>query len=89
MSDMTNGKAIASLVLGIFSILSAILVSIGLILGVVGLILGILGLQEIKRLEQKGKNIAIAGIVCSSIGALLPILAVIFAYTAYLNYTNY
>lgn len=62
-----NGKAIASFILGILSIVTLIFTGIGIILGVTGLILGIIGLKEIKRFNQEGRKMAIAGIICSSI----------------------
>jgi len=83
-NNVTNGKAITSLVLGIISIISAIIPFLGLILGVVGLIFGILGLQEVKRLGQGGKNISVSGIVCSSVGILLPIILAVIGYLAFM-----
>ncbi|MCW3491693.1 DUF4190 domain-containing protein [Dethiobacter alkaliphilus] len=88
-SKITNGKAIASLVLGIVSIITTILSIIGLILGVIGLILGIIGLTEINHFKQEGRKVAVAGIICSSVGILLPILFIISAYMAFMNPTTY
>lgn len=54
----TNGQAIASLVLGICGFLLAT--------PVIGLIFGILSLSAVKKTGQKGKGLAISGIVLSS-----------------------
>ena len=65
----TNGLAIASLVLGIvwlFWLGSA-----------VGLILGLVALSQIKRRHQNGRGIAIAGVVLSTIGLVVLIVAAI------------
>ncbi|WP_431802253.1 DUF4190 domain-containing protein [Halobacillus andaensis] len=83
-SSTTNGKAVASLVLGILSIVTMIIMVVGLILGAVGLVLGILGLKEIKRLGQEGKKMAVAGIICSSFGIVLPILLSVVTFVAYM-----
>ena len=71
----TSGKAIASLVLGLLSIVGMCLT------GIPGLIFGILGLSEIGKSNGRlgGKGLAIAGIVLSclftfisTVGMLLP-----------------
>jgi uncharacterized membrane protein len=59
--SVTNGKATASLILGVISIVLTLVPLGGLILGIVGLILGILGLKEIKRSEQAGKSLQYPG----------------------------
>jgi membrane protease YdiL (CAAX protease family) len=53
---------------------------VGIILGVFGIIFGFIGLNEIFWSNQKGRNVAITGIICSIIGILLMILLL------YLNY---
>ncbi|MFF3816249.1 DUF4190 domain-containing protein [Streptomyces bluensis] len=55
-----NGFAIAALVLGILCFLP-----------LVGLVLGIVGLVQIKKKGERGKGMAVSGIVLSSIGAVL------------------
>ncbi len=62
----TKGFAIASMVVGICSIVFAWLPYLSLILGLVGLVLGIVSLAK----KMGGKGMAIAGVVCSSIGFL-------------------
>ncbi|MDX6364243.1 MAG: hypothetical protein QOC85_3253 [Streptomyces sp.] len=58
-----NGLAIAALVLGILCFLPA-----------VGLILGVIALAQIKKRGERGKGMAVGGIVMSSIGVLLLVL---------------
>jgi hypothetical protein len=68
-ASQNNGLAVASLVLGILSILLAIIPIVGFIAWImapVGLILGIIGLGK-----PTGKGMAIAGVVCSAIGLLI------------------
>ncbi|MGW1781447.1 DUF4190 domain-containing protein [Streptomyces sp. NPDC002143] len=59
-----NGVAIASLVLGILCFLPA-----------VGLVLGIIALVQIKKKGERGKGMAIAGSILSSVGLALWVLA--------------
>lgn len=62
-----KGMGIASMVLGIFSVVLCCLWFVAPITSVVGLILGIISLKK----EDAGKGMAIAGIILSSIGVLL------------------
>ncbi|WRZ48758.1 DUF4190 domain-containing protein [Streptomyces sp. NBC_01314] len=59
-----NGPAIAALVLGVLCFLPG-----------VGLLLGIVALVQIRKKGERGKGMAVAGIVLSMIGALLMTLA--------------
>jgi len=59
-----NGLAITSLVLGILCFLPA-----------VGLILGVIALGQIKRRGERGKGLAVGGMVMSSIGVVVLVLA--------------
>jgi len=73
--NITNGKATASLILGIISIISIpIITNVRLILSITGLVLGIVGLKELKSLNQRGKKAAISGIICNGLGILIPVL---------------
>ena len=70
-----NGLAVASLVLGILSILFAWIPIIGMIawiLAPIGLVLGLVGLSK-----PSGRGMAIAGSICSGIGLLICLLWVI------------
>lgn len=64
----TNGKSIATLVLGIVSI---VIPYIGFLPGIVGIILGAMSLKEIKLNGEQGRGMAIGGLVCSIIGTIL------------------
>lgn len=86
---MNNGKAVASLILGILSIVTIIFVGLGIILGIIGLILGIIGLREIKRFKQEGRKMAITGIICSSLGIILPIILTVISAMAYMNLESF
>lgn len=81
---VTNGKAIASLVLGILSIIS---LWIGLILGIIGIILASKALKEIANYHQGGRGLAIAGLTTSIIGTsfygLILLITVFFGLFAY------
>ncbi|MER5462601.1 DUF4190 domain-containing protein [Streptomyces sp. NPDC002668] len=59
-----NGLSVASLVLGIVCCLPPL-----------GLVLGLIALSQIKRKGQRGKGMAVAGIVLSSISTLLVLVA--------------
>ncbi|MCZ0704137.1 hypothetical protein J2T56_002384 [Natronobacillus azotifigens] len=61
----TNGKAIASMVIGILSI---IIVWLGVVLGIIGIVLANRSLKEITATEQGGRGMAIAGLTTSIIG---------------------
>jgi hypothetical protein len=63
----TSGMAIASLVLGLMSLLCS------LFTGIPAIILGVLGLRDVERSQglRTGKGLAIAGIVLGSFGCLL------------------
>lgn len=87
-NNVTNGKGIASLILGVISIVASLIPIAGGILGIIGLILGIIGLRDISRLKQNGKKIAIGGIVCSSLGILLSIVIFIVGFIAIMNSGN-
>lgn len=72
----TSGMAVASMILGIVSIV--LFWAIGFIFAIVGLILGSIAIKECEpRGNKKGGGMAIAGIVCSSIGLLIWILIIV------------
>ncbi|WP_256358578.1 DUF4190 domain-containing protein [Bacillus sp. sid0103] len=71
----TNGKAIASMVLGI---LSLVLPYIGLILGIIGIVLAKKSFAEIDVNKQSGRGMAIAGLTTSIIGVAIYGLLLIF-----------
>jgi hypothetical protein len=72
-SGTSNGFCVASLVLGIIGIPG----SCTLILPVLALVFGIIGYSQVSRgndSEKGGKGMAIAGMVCGAIGALVGII---------------
>jgi hypothetical protein len=60
MPVSVNALAVAALVLGVLCFLPA-----------AGLVLGLIALRQIKRSGQSGRGLAIAGVVLSSVGAVL------------------
>ncbi|MDQ0178193.1 DUF4190 domain-containing protein [Bacillus chungangensis] len=78
----TNQKAITALTLGILSLLIPI---IGFILGVIGIFLARKSIIEIDNTNQKGRGMAISGLICSIIGIIIQ-LFVIFAIIGYYSY---
>lgn len=64
----TSGKSIASLVLGILSI---VIPYIGLILGIIGIVLSRMAFKEIDQNNYNGKGMAIAGLTTSIIGCAI------------------
>ncbi|TMW72532.1 DUF4190 domain-containing protein [Alteribacter natronophilus] len=63
-----NGKAVASLVLGIVSL---ILPYVGLVTGIVGIVLAKLAFKEISENSESGRGLAVGGLVCSIIATVL------------------
>ena len=73
ISEGSEGFSIASMVLGIVSLVLCCSVYISLICAVIGLILGIVAIHN----NNPGRGMAIAGVVCSSIALVLLIIIVI------------
>ncbi|GAB6989616.1 DUF4190 domain-containing protein [Paenibacillus pini] len=71
---VTNGKAIAALILGIL----AFTPYVGIILGILAIIFGALALKEIKVKNEQGRGLAIAGLVCGIVGTILYLIIIIF-----------
>lgn len=71
----TNGKSIASLVLGILSVITPY---IGLLFGIVAIILSALSLKEIRNRHEGGRGLAIAGLVCGIVGTIIYALLILF-----------
>ena len=67
----TNGLAIASLITSIAGVVLgiplAIFCYIGLLIPIVGAVLGAVALSQIKRTNQQGRGLAIAGIAVGSV----------------------
>ncbi|NEW07579.1 DUF4190 domain-containing protein [Paenibacillus sp. SYP-B3998] len=76
MSSVTNGKAIASMVLGILSI---VIPYIGFILGIIAIVFSRIAAKEIRLRGDQGRGFATTGLVCGIIGtALYAIIIAIF-----------
>ena len=73
-SSQINTNAIVSLTMGILSLM--FFPFIGWILGIIGLVYSNKSLREIEETKEKGKNIAVAGKVCSIVGIIFSLLLV-------------
>jgi hypothetical protein len=71
----TNGKSIAALVLGILAI---VLPYIGFLIGIIAIIFASISLKEIKRNQEQGRGMAIAGLVCGIVGTSIYLLIILF-----------
>jgi len=78
-----NGMAIASMVVGIVSLMSCWAVFFGLIAGVTALILGILGIKK-----PIGKGMAITGIVTGGLAILINVIVIIIWIIALSAFTS-
>jgi len=82
----TSGKAIASLVLGIISLITLPVGAI-IVLGIIGFFSGIVAIvfasssfKEFKRVQMRGRGMAIAGLVCGIVATTLNVLAFIISF---------
>lgn len=83
----TNGLAIASLVVGILSVL--LFFWFGIILGIAGCILGGLGIAKANKNPQLGgKTMAVVGLVLSIVGFILNTVMLIVVIVNVLNILN-
>lgn len=73
--------AIASLVLGVISILSGVII-VGGFFGFVGIILGIIALIQIRKGKATGKGMAIGGIVTGVVGIVISIVVIVMGILA-------
>ncbi|HEY6761936.1 MAG TPA: hypothetical protein VI318_20725 [Baekduia sp.] len=73
------GLAVASFVLGVLAILTAILVVPGILLGIVGLVLGLTGRGNAKRAGQPIHWMATAGSILSGLAILGAVVLVAIA----------
>lgn len=70
----TNGLAIASMILGIISIVVCCFNILSIILGILAIVLGVLGRGKVTRGEAGGGGMAITGIICGVIGLILGVI---------------
>ena len=73
-----NGKAIAALVFGILSIVLCFLFFFDGIFVILGLIFSIIALNETKGRGGNGRGMAVAGLVCTIVGALIATVLTVF-----------
>ena len=69
----TNGLAVASLVLGILSLLLFFTVVPPFILGILAVVFGAIGISRANQ-GAGGKGMAVAGLVCGALGVVVAIL---------------
>ncbi|MFN3167232.1 MAG: DUF4190 domain-containing protein [Phycisphaeraceae bacterium] len=79
---VTNGKAVTALVMGILSITLIMCCFVSPVLGIIGLIFGSLALKETStgNFSSGSRGMAIAGLICSGIGALVSTLFLMLAF---------
>jgi len=76
-----NGKATAALVLGIVSIVFFWTSIFDVVPVVLAIVFGSIALNDSKRTNGNGRSMAVSGIVCGVIGALLAITFTVVVYT--------
>jgi len=84
-SSLLNSKSIISLTLGIISLLIPL---IGLITAIVGIVTSMTSIREINYTGEKGKGLAISGLICS-IGAIFLQIFVVIAFVTFYNFISY
>jgi hypothetical protein len=83
MPPARSGKAVAALVFGILSIVLCFLSFFDGVFVVLGLVFGVVALNESRTRNAGGRGLAVAGVVCSIIGALLAtVLTVLLVHAA-------
>jgi len=70
----TNNKSVASLILGILSILLPL---IGIVTGVIGIFFSKYATKEILETKESGKGLATSGLICSVVGIVIQLLLVL------------
>lgn len=80
----SNGMAVAGFVLGILSLCCCCYTSI---IGILGLVFSIIGFNNSKTLpDNKGKGLAIAGIILSSVSLAIGLVSIFISLFGYLIY---
>ena len=74
----SNGKAVAGLVLGIVSIVFFWTTFLDAIFVILGLIFSLLGLGDARNRGGRGRGQALAGVICTGVGAVLAIVFTVF-----------
>lgn len=81
----SNGKAIAGLALGIASIVFCFFSVLDAIPVILGLVFSLIGISETKAPGTSGRGMAVAGLVCTIVGALLATLITVWYLSAVNN----
>lgn len=76
-----NGMAIASLICGICGFLCGT--------GILGVVFGFVGLSQMKRTGQRGRGMAIAGIICGAVWILLTVVFLVSGHGTFNNDSTY
>ncbi|MFZ1163530.1 DUF4190 domain-containing protein [Mycobacterium sp.] len=71
----TNGLAVTSLVSSIVGALSSFMCLIGVPITIVGIVVGVVALNQVKRTNQQGRGLAIAGIAIGAAALTLEFIA--------------
>jgi len=80
--QQSQGLAIASMVLGIISLVTFCLWFVAIPMAILAIVLGGIHLQKVNKLPvQTGKGMAIAGLVCGLIAIAIAVAIAIFALT--------
>lgn len=74
-----NSNAILSLVLGIISIVCCVISFLSMLFAVPGFVLAVIGLNEIHKTDQAGRGYAKAGLICSLVGIILPLIIILIS----------
>ncbi len=88
-AGVTNGMAIASLVLGIVGVATCCCYGMGALPGLIGAILGHISLKQIKERGQQGRGMAIAGIATGWAAVALTAIMVVLLVIGAINDPNF
>jgi hypothetical protein len=83
-NSQTNNSSVISLTVGILSLLIPF---IGLILGIIGIVFSRKAVTEINKTNENGRGLATAGLICSIVGIILQLFAVL-GYIAFFSLTS-
>ncbi|WP_433946544.1 DUF4190 domain-containing protein [Paenibacillus sp. SN-8-1] len=82
----TNTKSIVALVLGICSISVPYL---GFVIGIVAIVFACLSFREIRRSGEKGRGLAVAGLVCGIVGTALYAIVILLVILSIIYMSSY
>jgi Domain of unknown function (DUF4190) len=76
-STPSNGFAVASLVLGIVSLVLFFTIWLPFLLGTLAIVFGALGISKANKPGGRQKGLAIAGLVCGVVGIVIAVLFIV------------